>query len=32
MDGISNNEFKRTMLRMINKIKEDMDKHLNEFK
>jgi hypothetical protein len=32
MDAILNKEFKRLTVRMINKIKEDKNKHLNEFK
>jgi hypothetical protein len=29
---ISNNEFKRMMIRMIGKIKKDIYKHIHEFK
>jgi hypothetical protein len=32
VDEIPDKEFKRIILRMINKIKVDTDKHLNEFK
>jgi hypothetical protein len=31
-DEISNTELKGIMIKMINKIKEDMYRHLNEFK
>jgi hypothetical protein len=31
-EEISNNELKRTVIKMINKIEEDMCKHVNEFK
>jgi hypothetical protein len=31
VDEISNNELKRTMIRMTNKIKKDLHKHMNEF-
>jgi Txe/YoeB family toxin of Txe-Axe toxin-antitoxin module len=32
MAEILHKEFKRMITRMINKIQEDMNKHLNEFK
>jgi hypothetical protein len=31
-DEMSNNEIKSTMITTINKIKEDIYKHMNEFK
>jgi 1,2-phenylacetyl-CoA epoxidase PaaB subunit len=31
VDEISKDKFKRTMIRMTNKIKKDLHKHMNEF-